>query len=256
MPDVEIAVIPCLSDNYAVLVHRPDGGGTLLVDAPEEAPIAAELAARGWQLTDILITHHHHDHVGGLAALKAASGARVLGPAAEASRIAGLDGTLGDGETATVAGLAVTALATPGHTAGHLSYHLPEIAAVFTGDTLFALGCGRLFEGTPADMWASLLRLAALPPETAVYCGHEYTLSNARFALGIDPGNAALVARAAEVEAARAAGRPTIPSTIGAEIATNPFLRAGEPAIAAQVGLAGHPAVAVFAEIRERKNRG
>ena len=255
MRGVEIELVPCLSDNYAVLLHDPAAGATLLVDAPETAPIAARLAARGWRLDHILITHHHHDHVAGLADLKASSGAEAIGPAADAARIPGLDRLVRDGDRLAVGPFRTEVIATPGHTLGHVAYHLPDQGLAFTGDTLFALGCGRLFDGTPADMWASLRRLAALPPETAVYCGHEYTLANARFAAGIDPDNPALAERRAEVEALRAAGRPTVPTTIARERATNPVLRADDPAIAARLGLAGAAPVEVFREIRDRRNR-
>ncbi|WP_181704611.1 hydroxyacylglutathione hydrolase [Chthonobacter rhizosphaerae] len=251
-PDVDL--IPCLADNYAVLLHDPASGATLLVDAPEEAPIAAALDRRGWTLTHILITHHHGDHVGGLKALKARSGATVIGPAAEASRIDGLDRTVADGDRFDAGPWPVQVIATPGHTLGHVAYHLPTAGVAFTGDTLFSLGCGRVFEGTLEAMWGSLDRLRALPQETVVYCGHEYTASNARFALSVDPANEALRARAAEVEALRAAGRPTLPTTIAAELAANPFLRADDPALAAVVGLPPGDPAAVFAALRRRKD--
>lgn len=250
----EIELVPCRSDNYAVLVHDSGSGTTLLVDAPDAAPIQAVLDRRGWRLTHILVTHHHGDHVAGIAALKAASGAAVIGPAREADRIADLDRTVGDGDRIAAGPFEATVIETPGHTLGHVSFWFPKERLLFSGDTLFAMGCGRLFEGTAADMWGSLTRLAALPEDTAVYCGHEYTLSNARFALAIAPDDAAVAARAASVEAERAAGRPTIPTSIGAERATNPFLMAADPATAARLGLAGADPVAVFAEIRRRKD--
>ncbi|WP_075216312.1 hydroxyacylglutathione hydrolase [Mongoliimonas terrestris] len=254
MPPV-IDLIPCLRDNYAVLVHDPASGTTLLVDAPEEAPVAAALRRRGWTLTHILITHHHHDHVTGLMALKDETGALVLGPAEEADRIAGLDRTLEDGDVVEIGPWTVDAIRTPGHTLGHLCYHLPSIGLAFTGDTLFALGCGRVFEGTLDAMWGSLDRLkTVLPPETIIYCGHEYTLSNARFAVSMDPGNTALQARATTIAAAREAGRPTLPTTMADELATNPFLRADDPALATAVGMAGAAPAAVFAHLRRRKD--
>lgn len=256
MADLEIELVPCLSDNYAVLAHDPGTGATFLVDAPEAEPIRAALVRRGWRLDTILVTHHHHDHVGGLAALKAESGAAVVGPAAEAHRIDGLDRTVSDGDRIALGAHEAEVIATPGHTSGHVSYHLPTARLAFTGDTLFALGCGRLFEGTAADMWGSLSRLAALPAETRVYCGHEYTASNARFAVTVDAGNPALAARKAEIDRLRAEGLPTLPTTIGLERETNPFLRAGRPELADAVGLPGAPAVEVFAEIRRRKDRG
>lgn len=253
---IEFAVVPCLSDNYAALIHDGDSGATAVVDAPDAGAILAALAERGWALSDILVTHHHFDHVEGVAELVRRTGARVTGARADAGRIPGLDVLVGDGDVIEVGGLRLEVLETPGHTVGHIAYVAREPAAVFCGDTLFAMGCGRLFEGTPAQMWASLGRLAALAPETAVYCGHEYTQSNGRFALRVDPANAALTERMAEVDRLRAAGLPTVPSTMARELATNPFLRAGDPGIAAGLGMAGAAPVAVFAELRERKNKG
>jgi hydroxyacylglutathione hydrolase len=254
VPKPETVLIPCLSDNYAVVMHDAATGTTLLVDAPEAEPIRAALAERGWTLTHILVTHHHNDHVAGIAELKAATGARVTGPAAEADKIADLDATVSDGDRVTVGPWSAAVISTPGHTLGHVAYWFEDPGVLFSGDTLFALGCGRIFEGTPAQMWQSLSRLAALPDETVVYCGHEYTQSNARFALTVDVGNRRLAARAEEIAALRAAGRPTVPTTIGLEKATNPFLRAIDPAVAAAVGLAGAPAGDVFAEVRRRKD--
>jgi hydroxyacylglutathione hydrolase len=255
MSDIRFHLIACLSDNYAVLAHEPGSGTTLLVDAPEAGPILAALRHTGWTLTHVLVTHHHHDHVAGLAAVKAATGAMAIGPAGEAELIDGLDVTPADGETLRVGGIAVSAIATPGHTRAPLSYHLPDADVAFTGDTLFALGCGRVFEGTMEMMWGSLLRLRdALPPATRIYCGHEYTEANARFALSVDPDNAALRARAAKVAAERAAGRPTVPSLMADEIATNPFLRADDPALAQRLGLPGAAPARVFAELRTRKD--
>ncbi len=253
---VEIYQFPCLSDNFGVLLHEPSSGVTVAIDAPEEAAVAAALAAKGWQLTHILVTHHHADHTDGIAGLKRASGCSVIGPAAEAGKIAGLDKTVQEPDMFTIGTLAVHVLDTPGHTAGHISFHLPQKRVVFVGDTLFALGCGRLLERDASVMWPSLQKLMRLPPETAVYCGHEYTLANARFALGIEPGNAQLVTRAAEVEALRAAGKPTLPTSIGLELATNPFLRAADPGIRAHLGMPKAADWEVFGEIRERKNRG
>lgn len=255
MSAIETRLIACRSDNYAVLVHDPADGTTLLVDAPEAAPVLAALDETGWRLTHVLITHHHADHVQGLAEIKRATGAEAIGPAAEAARIAGLDRTLADGEHISLGGISVEAIATPGHTAGPLSYFLPEAGIAFTGDTLFAMGCGRVIEGTMEQMWGSLLALRErLPAATRVYCGHEYTLTNARFAVSVDPGNAALTARLQEVEALRAAGRPTLPTDMARERATNPFLRADDPVLAASLGLADAPAARVFAELRTRKD--
>lgn len=249
----EIVTVPCLRDNYAYLVRDPASGAVLCVDVPEAAPILAALKARGWGLGEIWLTHHHPDHVDGVADLVAATGARVTGAAADAHRLPPLDRAVRGGERLALGTLAAEVLEVPGHTVGHLAYVLP--GAAFTADSLMALGCGRLFEGTPAQMWDSLQRLAALPGDTLVCSGHEYTESNARFALTIEPGNPALQARAAAVRAARAEGRPTVPTTLAEERATNPFLRAHLPEIKAALGMAGAPDAAVFAEIRARKDR-
>lgn len=252
----DIHVFPCLSDNIGVLLHDPSTGACATIDAPDEAPVVAALAEKGWTLTDILVTHKHGDHVAGVPGLKRRFGARVVAPAAETADVPGVDDPVREGDTVRVGSLAAKVIATPGHTAGHIAYWFGAEKALFAGDTLFALGCGRLFEGTPAQMWAGLGKLAALPDDTRLYCGHEYTLSNARFALAADPDNVALQRRAAAVEQARAQGLLTIPSLLGDEKATNPFLRAGEPALARSVGLeAGADPVAVFAALREWKNR-
>lgn len=252
---LDIRLIPCLSDNYAVLFRVEESGAVVLVDAPEAAPIEAVLEQEGWRLTDILVTHKHDDHIAGIPALVKKHHPQVIAPAAEASKIPDVTKTVKQGDRFEVGGLAVEVFETPGHTAGHVSFFFPGEKLLFSGDTLFALGCGRLFEGSPAQMWHSLNKLRALPDDTQVYCGHEYTLSNARFALGIDPDNAALQARVREIETAREKGRPTIPFPLGLDKATNPFLRADQPAVAQGVGLAGGDPVAVFTEVRERKNR-
>lgn len=252
---LEIVTIPCLSDNYAYLAHDPVTGATAVVDVPDAAPVEAELAARGWRLTDILITHHHHDHVGGVAALRSAHGARVVGAAADAHRLPPLDLAVAAGDMVAIGGEKGQVLDVSGHTIGHIAYHFPDSGAVFTADSLMALGCGRVFEGTPEMMWASLSRLAALPPDTLVFSGHEYTAANGSFALTIEPGNAALQARVQAVAALRAEGKPTVPSRLSEELATNPFLRAGRAEVKAAVGMAGAPDAAVFAEIRGRKDR-
>ncbi len=252
----EIRLFMIGSDNYGVLLHDPATGATASIDAGEAAPIAAELEAAGWRLTDILVTHHHGDHVAGVEALKARYGARVTAPAHDRDRVPGVDATVREGDAVAVGTLKGAVIETPGHTLGHVAYHFAGEKLLFSGDTLFALGCGRLFEGTPAQMWNSLSKLAALPGDTKVYCGHEYTLSNARFALRYDGANPALVARAAEVERMRAENRFTVPSTIAEERATNPFLRAGDPAVAAAIGLPGASPADVFAALREAKNRG
>ncbi|MEW5422320.1 hydroxyacylglutathione hydrolase [Amorphus sp. 3PC139-8] len=255
MATADIRLVPCRSDNYAVLVHDSETGTTLLVDAPEVAPIAAVLDETGWSLDHILITHHHPDHVAGIGELKARNGAVVTGPKQEASRIDGLDELLDDGASATMGPWAVRAIATPGHTAGPLSYWFPDLGIAFTGDTLFAMGCGRLFEGDAATMWASLKTLRqVLPDDTRIYCGHEYTLKNAEFSIGVDPENEVLKARVADVKAKRARGEPTVPSTMAEEKATNPFLRADDPALAAAIGLEGAAPEEVFAELRARRD--
>lgn len=251
---LEIEQFTCRSDNFGVLVHDPQAGVTAAIDAPEFGPIKDHLARRGWDLTDILVTHHHGDHVEANLPLKQAYQCRITGPAAEADKIPGIDRPVKGGDRFAFGGYEVHVLDTPGHTLGHVSYVIPAAKVAFTADTLFSLGCGRVFEGTPAMMWASLEALMALPDETKVYCGHEYTQANARFALTIEPENADLVARAKEVDALRAAGRPTLPTTIGQEKRTNPFLRAGEPGIARNLGMAGAAPAEVFAEIRKRKD--
>jgi len=245
----------CLKDNYGVLLHDPASGATAAIDAPEAAPVEAALRAAGWRLTDILVTHHHADHTGGIAELKARHRCRVVAPHGEAARIPAVDETVRENDEVRVGTIKARVFETPGHTAGHISYFFPADKLAFVGDTLFSIGCGRVIEGTPEMMWESLLKLRALPDDTRVYCGHEYTRANIRFAKTIEPANAALRAREQEVDKLIAADKPTIPSTIGEEKAANPFLRADLPEVAKSVGLAGEPAWKVFAEIRERKNR-
>ena len=245
----------CLQDNYGVLLHDPQSGATAAVDAPEAGPIEAALRTTGWELTDILVTHHHADHTGGIAALKQRHGCRVVAPAREAARIPLVDVTVSENDKVRVGSLEASVYDTPGHTAGHISYFFPAEKLAFVGDTLFSIGCGRVIEGTPEMMWKSLIKLRALPDDTAVYCGHEYTAANIRFAKTIEPENPVLAQRAREVEKLRAGNNPTIPSRLGEEKAANPFLRADVPEVAKSVALAGKPAWQVFAEIRERKNR-
>lgn len=223
---LEVVRVPVLSDNYAWLVHDPASGETVAVDAGEAAPVIDAAAARGWRIGQVWTTHWHPDHVGGNASLREA-GAVVTGPAAEASRIPTLDRLVGEGDEVALGAHRSTVMETPGHTAGHIAFHLAEAGLIFTGDTLFAMGCGRLFEGTPAQMFANMRRLAALPGDTQVFCGHEYTQGNARFALTVEPDNADLTRRVAEVDALSARGEPTVPTTIALERATNPFMRAG-----------------------------
>ncbi|MDJ1009031.1 MAG: hydroxyacylglutathione hydrolase [Paracoccaceae bacterium] len=251
----EIVTVPCRADNYAFLVHDPDTSRTALIDAPEAAPIEAALDARGWGLDEIWITHHHGDHVEGVDALRDRFSASVTGATADAHRLPALDRKVADGDAFDFAGSQVEVLDVSGHTIGHVAFHVPKENAVFTADSLMALGCGRVFEGTPAMMWKSLSRLAALPDETTVCSGHEYTATNARFALTIEPDNPALAARAEAVFQAAEAGLPTVPSTLAEERATNPFLRAGLPEMKAALGMEGEDDIAVFAEIRGRKDR-
>jgi hydroxyacylglutathione hydrolase len=245
----------CLKDNYGVLLHDPAQGTTAAIDAPEAAPIEAALKATGWRLTDILVTHHHADHTQGIAELKQKHRCRVVAPHGEAAKIPLVDETVRENDKVRVGSLEGRVLETPGHTAGHISYVFGADKLAFVGDTLFSIGCGRVIEGTPEMMWQSLLKLRALPDDTRIYCGHEYTQANIRFAKTIEPANAVLGARAQEVDKLVAAHKPTIPSTMGAEKAANPFLRADMAEVAKSVGLSGQPSWKVFAEIRERKNR-
>lgn len=255
MPSATVVLVPCLTDNYCVLLHAVSSGETLAIDAPSAAPVKAALKAHGWRLTSILVTHHHHDHTGGCQELKDFYGCTITGPELEADRIPGLTATVREGSVLHFGCGDVSVLETPGHTLGHVSYYFPGLATVFTGDTLFALGCGRVFEGDPAMMYASLRKLAALPGDTQLYCGHEYTLSNARFALSVEPENQELAARVKEIEGRRAAGEPTLPATIALERATNPFLRTHSAAIRARLGLDGAPDWQVFARLRQLKNK-
>jgi hydroxyacylglutathione hydrolase len=245
----------CLKDNYGVLLHDSESGATAAIDAPEARPIEAALRDTGWRLSDILVTHHHADHTGGIAELKQRHRCRVVAPDGEAARIPLVDATVRENDEVYVGSLVARVLETPGHTAGHISYFLPDEKLAFVGDTLFSIGCGRVIEGTPEMMWRSLLKLRGLPDATRIYCGHEYTGANIRFAKTIEPDNAALRAREAEVGKLLAAHKPTVPSILAEEKAANPFLRADVPEVAKSVGLTGKPAWQVFAEIRERKNR-
>jgi len=251
----ETKVFLCLKDNYGVLVHDPATGATAAIDAPEAAPVEAALKSTGWKLTDILVTHHHGDHTGGIVELKGRHKCRVVAPQAEAAKIPAVDETVREGDTVHVGKLSANVIETPGHTAGHITYWFHNDKLAFAGDTLFSIGCGRVIEGTPEMMWASLKKLRDLPGDTRVYCGHEYTLANIKFAQTIEPGNAALSARAAQAAKQIAERQWTIPTTIDEEKAANVFLRADIPAVAAAVGLAGKPAAEVFAEVRARKNK-
>ncbi len=224
---LDIVRIPVLSDNYVWLVHEPGSGETTVIDPAVAEPVLAEAERRGWRITQIWNTHWHPDHTGGNEAIKRATGCTVTAPEAEAARIPTMDRGVGEGDRVKLGPVEAEVLAVPAHTAGHIAYHLPDEQVAFVGDTLFAMGCGRLFEGTAEQMHGNMARLAALPPETHIYCAHEYTLSNARFAVTVEPDNAALLARAAEVERARQAGEATVPTTIALERDTNPFMRAG-----------------------------
>jgi len=222
----EILRVPALTDNYIWLMHDAGSGETVVVDPAEAEPVLAAASARGWTITQIWNTHWHPDHVGGNAAIRAATGATITAPLAEAAKIDPIDHAVGEGDVATAGGLRAEVWEVPAHTAGHIAYYLPDAGVVFVGDTLFAMGCGRLFEGTPAQMHKAMQRFATLPDDTQVYCAHEYTLSNARYAAHAEPDNAATAARLKAVEAAREKGEATVPTTIGAERATNPFMRA------------------------------
>ncbi|MDP2620890.1 MAG: hydroxyacylglutathione hydrolase [Hyphomicrobiales bacterium] len=252
MANLEIRQFMCLSDNFGVLIHAPEAGLTASIDAPEAGPIETALADAGWRLTHILNTHHHGDHTGANLELKEKTGCAIVGP--RNSRIPGIDVEVGDGESYEFGGHVARIIATPGHTLDHIAYWFEADRIVFVGDTLFALGCGRVFEGTPPQMWQSLKKLMALPPDTRVYCGHEYTLANARFALTVEPRNEALKRRAEAIAALRADNRPTLPTTIGEELETNPFLRAEKPELQAQAGLSGRSPADVFAAVRKRKD--
>jgi hydroxyacylglutathione hydrolase len=255
MSQLKIEQIPVLSDNYVYLVHEPQGGATAVVDPGVAAPVLDRLDTHGWKLDWILSTHHHADHTGGHLELKQATGCQIAGPNADAARIPGIDLGLAEGDRFQLGEAEAEVLETPGHTSGHISYWFAEAKALFCADTLFSLGCGRLFEGTPELMWRSLSKFAPLPDDALVYCAHEYTQANARFALSVDPDNPALRARAAEIDRLRAAGQPTVPSTLGAERAANPFLHPHDPAIRRALGMDDADDVAVFAELRRRKDR-
>lgn len=257
MARLEVIRIPVLSDNYVWLIHEPNSGATAVVDPAVAGPVLEEVARRGWALTHILNTHHHGDHTGGNLEIKAATGCVIVGAASDAARIPGIDLRVSEGDVVALGDAEARVLEVSGHTVGHIAYAFTEAAphpVLFCGDTLFSLGCGRMFEGDPATFWESLTKLRALPDDTRVCCAHEYTLANYKFAASIDPDNAALKARGAEIEALRSRQEPTVPSLLGEEKQANPFLRADEPALAAALGLAGAPPADVFAEIRARKD--
>lgn len=253
---LELLIVPCLADNYAYLLHDAGSGTTAVVDVPEAAPVQQVLAERGWRLDTILLTHHHNDHIAGVPALAGATGAAVIGAAADAHRLPPLSTAVHPGQVIEVAGHRTEVLDAAGHTLGHIAFYLPLAGLLFSGDSLMSWGCGRLFEGSPAQMFDTLSRMAALPPETLVCSGHEYTQANGRFALSLEPEHPALLARMAQVQAARAEGRPTLPVALSEELATNPFLRASDPALRKALGLeARATALATFTEARARKDR-
>lgn len=255
MTRLAIEQIPILTDNYVYLAHDPESGVTAAIDPGAAPPVLERLDAKGWRLTHILNTHHHNDHVGGNLALKEATGASIVGHRKDAERIPGIDIEVGDGDSFLLGSAAAMVMDVPGHTVGHIAYWFPESHALFCGDTLFALGCGRLFEGTGEQMWHSLKKFRPLPDDTLVYCAHEYTESNANFARTVERHNPELLARIEEIRKTRQQHRPTVPSTLGVERRTNPFLRADTDSVKAGVGMTpdADPAL-VFTEIRRRKD--
>jgi hydroxyacylglutathione hydrolase len=251
---LEVHQFPCRSDNFGVLLHDPVSGKTASIDAPEADALVSALRDKNWSLDELLITHWHADHVEGNLPLKERFNCRITGPKNEADKIPGLDVSVRGGDLFQFAGRDIEVIDCPGHTLGSVSYYLPQEKLLFAADTLFALGCGRLLEGTPHDMWASLSKFMALPDDTVVYCGHEYTLSNAKFAVTVDPDNAELAARAGKIKAQRERGEATLPTTLGLEKRTNPFLRPHDPAIRKLLAMETAPDAEVFAEIRRRKD--
>jgi len=254
MSRLEIHQIPVLSDNYVYLAHCPETGATGVVDPAVTGPVLDAAEAKGWQITHILNTHHHGDHTGGNLEIKSATGCTIVGPKQDRDRIPGIDIEVDEGDTYRLGNAEAKVFFVPGHTRGHIAFWFADSDALFCGDTMFAMGCGRLFEGTPAQMWTSLQKFMDLPGDTRVYCAHEYTQANGRFALSVEPDNDDLVRRMAEVDAKREKDIPTVPSTLAEELATNPFLRPESPLLQKTVGLVGADAVDVFAETRARKD--
>lgn len=254
---LEVHQFPCLSDNYGFLLHDPDSEETVCIDTPDADAYLREAGMKHWQITQIWNTHWHPDHAGGNAAIKAATGCTIVAPAAEAEKIAGVDRAVGHDDIVLLGDWEARVIDVGGHTNGHVAYHLPGGGLAFVGDSLFSLGCGRMFEGTAPQFWASLARLKALPPETLIYCAHEYTQSNARFALHVDPQNERLQRYAEKVDACRAEGRPTVPTNLARELAVNPFLRADDPAMQARwapLGGKAGDAERTFAALRNAKD--
>lgn len=251
---IDILTIPCLQDNYCFLIHNDETQQTTLVDASEAAPIQRVLDEKGWSLTDVLLTHHHWDHIDQLPALRSRYNPRVIGAKADAHRLPPLDLEVSDGDRFTTSGVETQVLDVSGHTIGHLAYHMPALKAAFTADSLMALGCGRLTEGTAEMMWPSLLKIRGLPDDTAIYSAHEYSASNAAFAITLEPDNTDLISRIEADAAKRAADKPTVPNPLSLEKATNPFLRADDPVFRAAVGMEDQTPLEVFAAIRARKD--
>ena len=254
MSTLEIHQFPCLDDNYGYLIHDPASGLTATIDTPEVDAINAALVEKNWSLDFIFNTHHHHDHAGGNLELKAQPQCEIIGPAADIDRIPGIDRAVSEGDTVMLGNWVFQVHDTPGHTRGHIVFHCAEAAVGFVGDTLFALGCGRLFEGTPEQMWHSLQKLLSWPDQTLIYCAHEYTEANARLALSVEPENADLVSRANEIRIARAQGVPTVPTSMALEKKTNPFLRPHSSNLQETIDLVGQSDVEVFARTRELKD--